>query len=57
MKLMTLTAMIDAAHGQSAGPATVTGAFSRHQSDLERSFRQRRQQNQPAAKAPISMMR
>jgi hypothetical protein len=30
MKLMTLTAMIDAAHGQNAGPATVTGAFPRH---------------------------
>ena len=30
MKLMTLTAMIDAAHGQNAGPATVTGAFPHH---------------------------
>jgi hypothetical protein len=30
MKLMTLTAMIDAAHGQNAGPATVTGAFPFH---------------------------
>jgi len=30
MKLMTLTAMIDAAHGQNAGPATVTGAFPLH---------------------------
>jgi hypothetical protein len=29
MKLMTLTAMIDAAHGH-AGPATVTGVFPRH---------------------------
>jgi hypothetical protein len=30
MKLMTLTAMIDAAHRQNAGSATVTGAFQRH---------------------------
>jgi hypothetical protein len=29
MKLMTLAAMIDAAHGQNAEPATVTGAFPR----------------------------